>query len=78
MALPLTWIEQCLSEYGLTIKKLGTESAIVLDGVLQDETYISLIDDRKDHHAEIRFYGSSWDLPSENATAENVSAIVRK
>jgi cellobiose phosphorylase len=66
--------------YHITILRLqdqGTESRVVLDGVVQAETYLSLIDDRKDHHAELRFHGETGEFPAENPTAENVPLIVQ-
>jgi hypothetical protein len=55
----------------------GTESSIVLDGVVHAGTYLSLIDDRKDHHAELRFHGSPGEFSSDKAAAEIVPAIVQ-
>ena len=66
--------------YHITILRLPeeeTESSIVLDGVEQAGTYLSLVDDRKDHHEELRIQGQSGECPTENATAEIVPVIVQ-
>jgi cellobiose phosphorylase len=84
--IPPTWVSFKVhyryreTVYHITILKLpeqGTESSIVLDGVVQAASYISLIDDRKDHHVELRFDGRAGELPTENVTPEIVPAIVQ-
>jgi cellobiose phosphorylase len=66
--------------YHITILRLpeeGTESSIVLDGVVQAGKYLSLTDDRKDHQAELRFHGQPGEFLPESATAEIAPAIVQ-
>jgi cellobiose phosphorylase len=84
--IPPTWVSFKVhyryreTVYHITILRLpeqGTESSIVLDGVVQAASYISLIDDRKDHHVELRFDGRAGELPTENVTPEIVPAIVQ-
>jgi len=66
--------------YHITILRFPeqeTQSSIVFDGVVQAGTYLFLIDDRKDHHEELRIQGQSGECPTENAAAEIVPVIVQ-
>ena len=66
--------------YHTTILRLldeKPEPSIVLDGVQQAGAYITLIDDRKDHHAELRFYGPAAEFQKESAISEIAPVLCR-